>query len=95
MTGTANDASYTFGYSNAHQLMSEANTKSNVWSPVANAADAYTAVNNLNQCPSWTPSGSALKTLSYDGNGNTSAATIAGIAWTYNYDPECGHAACP
>jgi RHS repeat-associated protein len=31
---------------------------------------------------------SAIKTFSYDGNGNTTAATIAGIAWTYNYDPE-------
>jgi RHS repeat-associated protein len=88
-TGSGTVPSYTLGYSNAHQLASETVSASTyVWQPPANATDAYTAVNNLNQYPSWTPSGSAIKTFSYDGNGNTTAATIAGIAWTYNYDPE-------
>jgi RHS repeat-associated protein len=80
---------YTLAYTNAHQLSSETSSQSTyVWQPPATGTDAYTAVNKLNQYPSWTPSGSTLKSFIYDANGNMLTGTIAGAAWAMTYDPE-------
>ncbi|MEI9933158.1 MAG: RHS repeat-associated core domain-containing protein [Rhizomicrobium sp.] len=70
---------YTFGYSNAHQLNSEAiSDASYVWQPTADATTSYMP-NNLNQYT--TVNGFAY---TYDGNGNMTSDHI----WTYGYDLE-------
>ena len=79
MSGTANDPHYTFTYTNAHQLASEANTLSAyLWQPPATASTRYVP-NNLNQYASV-----GGVSYSHDGNGNlTSDGTTS-----YGYDAE-------
>jgi hypothetical protein len=49
LSGTGNDPHYTFAYTNAHELQSEANSDPDyVWQPSTNGATGYTP-NNLNQ----------------------------------------------
>ncbi len=83
---TTNNAAYTLGYTNAHQLTSEAvsNTSYDYGPPQVAATTAYAAANVLNQYPTVTPAGGSAETLTYDGNGNL---TFDG-AFTYTYDPE-------
>lgn len=74
---------YTFGYTNAHQLNSEANTDSTyLWQPSTNVTTGYT-VNNLNQYATVTTPG-VSNTYGYDGNGNLTGDGT----WTYVYDLE-------
>ena len=100
MTGTGNDNAWTLGYSNAHQLASEAASIANYkWEPACATSpctDSYATVNTLNQYPSMTPSGGTAQTQSHDGNGNlTGDGTL-----TYTYDPEnrlmtaCNNSTC-
>jgi RHS repeat-associated protein len=81
---------YTFGYTDAHQLQSEAVTDSSYsWEPPANGTDTYAAANSLNQYPSFTPSGGSAAALGYDGNGSLTSGNINGDgAWTFGYDAE-------
>jgi len=81
--------SYTFGYTNAHQLQSEAISDSTyAWQPGASATDTYAAANTLNQYPSWTPAGGSSIPFTYDGKANLTGGTIGGGAWAFNYDAE-------
>jgi YD repeat-containing protein len=77
LAGAAPD--YTFTYTNAHELLSEANTASNfVWQPPANASTTYVP-NTLNQYASV-----GGVSYTYDQKGNlTSDGTF-----TYSYDAE-------
>jgi YD repeat-containing protein len=88
MTSTANDNAWTLGYSNAHQLASDAASIANYkWEPACATSpctDAYATVNNLNQYPSVTPSGGTAQTQTHDGNGNLTGDG----SLTYSYDPE-------
>ena len=98
LSGTANDAHYTFTHTNAHQLASEAiSVSAYLWQPPANASTSYTP-NALNQYASV-----GGVTYSYDGNGNLTgdgvtayaydaenrllSATKTGVAAVYAYDP--------
>jgi len=79
MSGTANDPNFTFTYTNAHQLQTDANTlPAYVWQPPTNASTSYTP-NALNQYASV-----GGVTYGYDTKGNlTSDGT-----WTNGYDAE-------
>ena len=90
MTGGTDDPNYTFTYSAAHQLASEANSDADyVWQPAAAGTDAYAAVNALNQYPSVTPSGASSRAIGYDAKGNLTSGNIASNgAWTFGYDAE-------
>jgi RHS repeat-associated protein len=84
LNGSANNLSYTLGYTNAHELNSE--TFSNLayeFQPTI-GTDTFAAVNTLNQYPSITLAGQGAQSLGYDGNGNLTS----GGGWTYSYDPE-------
>jgi RHS repeat-associated protein len=88
-TTTGTVPNYTLGYTHAHELNSEATSQpSYVWQPAATGRDNYTAVNALNQYPSWTPSGGTKQNFTYDGNGNMTTAPIGGSTWAFAYDPE-------
>jgi RHS repeat-associated protein len=84
---------YTFQYTNAHQLWTEAVSDpagglSYEWQPSAAATDSYAAPNKLNQYPSWTPSGGSSSGFGYDLNANLTSGTIGGAAWLFGYDAE-------
>jgi YD repeat-containing protein len=91
MSGTGNDPHYTFQYTNAHELFTEANSDADyVWQPAANGTTAYTP-NNLNQYTAigtqtagGTSCSGATQGLSYDCNGNL---TYDGT-FTFGYDAE-------
>ncbi len=82
---------YTFQYTNAHELFTEANTNASyVWQPSTNSSTTYTP-NNLNQYTAigtqttgGTSCSGATQGLSYDCNGNL---TFDGTT-TYGYDAE-------
>ncbi len=82
---------YTFTYTNAHELYTEANTNSNfVWQPSTDSSTAYTP-NTLNQYSAVgtqtsgsTSCSGAAQGLSYDCNGNL---TFDGT-YTFGYDAE-------
>jgi YD repeat-containing protein len=79
MSGTSNDPHYTFTYTAAHQLGSEAISDSDyVWQPASTASASYSA-NTLNQYS--TVGGTAY---SYDGNGNLTGNGV----FTYAYDAQ-------
>ncbi|HEY2033152.1 MAG TPA: RHS repeat domain-containing protein [Rhizomicrobium sp.] len=79
MSGTANDAHFTYTYTNAHQLLSEASSLAPwLWQPAANASTSY-AANNLNQY-----STVASVPFAYDLKGNL---TNDGV-FSYSYDAE-------
>jgi RHS repeat-associated protein len=80
---------YTLGYTHAHELNSEnSSVPAYVWQPAATGRDNYTAVNTLNQYPSWTPSGGTRQAFTYDNNGNMTGGNIAGVPWAFTYDDE-------
>ena len=95
---TTNNAPYTLGYTNAHQLASEtvSNNAYDFGPPNTTGTASYTAVNTLNQYPSITPMGGstppnsgtncqgAAQAMSYDCDGNL---TFDGVN-TYGYDPK-------
>jgi RHS repeat-associated protein len=90
IAGTGNPQ-YTFQYTNAHQLYTEANTAASyVWQPSAGASTSYTpnALNQYTAVGSQTSGGTncfgATQGLSYDCNGNL---TFDGT-FTYSYDAE-------
>ena len=80
MSGSGDDPQYTFTYTAAHELHTEANSDADyVWQPSTTATTSYAAANNLNQYPNvnGTPFG-------YDANGNlTSDGT-----WSFVYDAD-------
>ena len=80
----------TFLYNAAHQQVSDTTDTGYVWQPSANATDAYTAVNTLNQYPSWQPQGaSSALPLHYDNNANLKSGALDGVStWFFTYDPE-------
>ncbi|HEX3652444.1 MAG TPA: hypothetical protein VHU18_06445 [Rhizomicrobium sp.] len=86
VNGGANDPHYSFGYTAAHELQTEANTDSDyVWQPPASSTTSYAAANTLNQYPSangtsfgYDPKGNAV--LDYDGNKNLVAFYVPGPA---------------
>jgi len=82
---TPNSVAFTLGYTNAHQLASEAFSNSAfVQNGSVMGTTAYAPVNVLNQYTNVTPvSGSAI-TPSYDGNGNLTGDGT----YTFAYDPE-------
>jgi RHS repeat-associated protein len=88
MAGTANDNAWTLGYSNAHQLASEAaSITAYKWQPACTTSpctDAYATVNTLNQYPTVTPSGGSAQTQTFDGNGNLTGDGT----FVYSYDPK-------
>jgi RHS repeat-associated protein len=96
LAGTASD--YTFTYTNAHELLSEANTASNfVWQPPANASTTYVP-NNLNQYASvggisyaYDPKGNLTSdgtfAYSYDAENRLLTAAKSGLSASYSYDP--------
>jgi RHS repeat-associated protein len=88
MAGTANDNAWTLGYSNAHQLASEAaSITAYKWQPACATSpctDAYATVNTLNQYPTVTPSGGSAQTQTFDGNGNLTGDGT----YIYSYDPK-------
>lgn len=86
MASSANDNTWTLGFSNAHQLTSDAaSLTAYKWQPAANGTDTYATVNVLNQYPSVTPQGApGARLQSYDADGNL----IGDSTYTYSYDPE-------
>jgi YD repeat-containing protein len=90
-TGPANDNTFTYNYTPAHQTQSiAASNTAFLWQPPVNNSTSYT-VNNLNQYPTigaQTTGGSncqgGSQGLSYDCNGNL---TFDGI-FTYTYDAD-------
>ncbi len=75
----ANDPHYTFTYTAAHELLTEANSDTDyVWQPSVGAATTYTA-NNLNEYA--TVNGT---TYGYDGKGNLASDGT----WSFLYDAE-------
>ena len=83
---TTNNSGYTLGYTNAHQLASEAysNSSYDFGPPSTTGAASYTAVNVLNQYPGVTPMGGSAESLTYDANANL---TFDGVL-TYAYNPQ-------
>jgi RHS repeat-associated protein len=79
LNGSANDNTFTYSYTDAHQTQTAATTNAAwFWQPPADNATSYTP-NNLNQYATV-----AGTTYSYDGNGNlTSDGT-----WALGYDAE-------
>jgi RHS repeat-associated protein len=79
LNGSANDNTFTYSYTDAHQTQTAATTNAAwFWEPPADNATSYTP-NNLNQYATV-----AGTTYSYDGNGNLTADGT----WTLGYDAE-------
>ncbi len=103
MNGASNDPHYTFQYTNAHELYTEADTDPDyVWQPAGTATTTYAAANNLNQYPSSTGSlgtipfgydakgnlsGYGLQGFTYDAENRLLTATAPGLSAAYAYDP--------
>ena len=83
---TTKNSGYTLGYTNAHQLTSEAYSNSNYdfGPPSTTGTASYTAANVLNQYPGVTPLGGTAQSLTYDANANL---TFDGVL-TYTYNPQ-------
>ena len=75
---------YTLGYTDAHQLASEQNSKSAYRYAPSAGTDSYGTINTLNQYASMTPAGGTAQTLSYDADGNLTGDGAMNLA----YDPE-------
>jgi RHS repeat-associated protein len=79
LSGTTNDNTFTYSYTDAHQTQTAATTNAAwFWQPPANNATSYTP-NNLNQYASVNS-----QTYTYDGNGNLTGDGT----WTLGYDAE-------
>jgi len=83
---TTKNSGYTLGYTNAHQLASEAysNTNYDFGPPSTTGTASYTAANVLNQYPGVTPLGGTAQSLTYDANANL---TFDGVL-SYTYNPQ-------
>jgi YD repeat-containing protein len=78
--GTSNDNTYTFAYTNAHQVASDAASVAGwKWQSSVTGTVPYGAANNLNQYPSVNG-----QTISYDTRGNMTGDGV----FTYTYDAE-------
>jgi RHS repeat-associated protein len=78
--GTTNDNAYTFTYTNAHQVASDAASVAGwKWQSAVTGTTAYGVANNLNQYPSV-----GGTNFTYDTRGNLTSDGV----WTYGYDAE-------